>query len=116
MNGNDGDYILDGGNNNDAMNGGNGIDTADYSARAVTVTVTTGDATANDGSTNVDAATGTGPAVNNVALDVENVLGGSAADSLSGADLVNNVLTGNGGGDTLNGLSGDDNAERQRWQ
>jgi Ca2+-binding RTX toxin-like protein len=81
----------------DSLAGGAGSDTADYSARSGPVTVSF-DGRANDGE---------GGEADNVATDVENVNGGSAADTLSGSSAAN-VLNGNGGNDTLAGGDGGD--------
>src|SRR5207247_2151346 len=78
-----------------------GTDTVDYSARSFGVTVTTGDAMANDGQT-------LPPETDNVDSSIENVKGGSGGDTISGADAVANTLNGGGGDDTLNGLGGND--------
>src|SRR5439155_4973420 len=66
--------ILVGGLGADTLNGNAGTDTADYSARTNPVTVTL-DGAANDGES------GEGDLVS---VDVENVTGGSGADTLTG--------------------------------
>lgn len=96
LRGGDGDDLLDGGVGRDRMDGGDGSDTADYSNRssAVVMTVASGAL----GVTAVDEDT---------LISIENVLGGSAGDTLNG-DSGPNRLFGNGGRDTLNGNGGDD--------
>ncbi len=85
----------------DTMNGGahTVADTVDYSARTLAVTVTL-DGTGNDGDT-------AGSEADDVEVDVENVKGGTAADSLTGSSSAN-VLSGGAGGDTLVGGDGAD--------
>ena len=81
----------------DFLGGGTGIDTADYSARSVAVSVTL-DAVADDGQV------GEG---DTVAADVENLSGGGGDDRLTGSAAAN-LLVGGGGDDTLNGGDGAD--------
>jgi hypothetical protein len=83
------------------MNGGAGTDTVDYEGRSAKVTVTL-DGVANDG----EALEG-----DNVLRNVENVLGGTVGDDLSGDGDANtldggpgeDLVVGNGGGDILQG-------------
>jgi Ca2+-binding RTX toxin-like protein len=90
----------------DAMHGGDGTDTVDYSARAAPIGVSL------DGQPN-DGAGGEG---DNVFADVDHVKGGSGNDRLSGADgpqtldggAGDDVLTGGKGADSLNGGPGTD--------
>ena len=95
--------VLNGGAGNDTLDGGPGIvadtlsgsvgtDTVTYAARTAPVSVTLADATANEGEA------GENDAISNI----ENVLGGTAADTLIG-NGSSNLLSGNGGNDTLNG-------------
>ncbi|MDB5506415.1 MAG: hypothetical protein JWR75_1053 [Devosia sp.] len=97
--GNNGNDTLIGGAGKDALDGGAQIDTASYAEKAVTVTLTLAGAT---------AAT---VFINSVAEDsirnIESVIGGSAADILTG-DALANVLDGGAGNDTLNGGAGAD--------
>ena len=87
--------------------GGGGRDTADYAARHAPVTVTI-DGLANDGAA--------GERDDIVAVSVEDVIGGSAGDRLTGSARRNHLsggdgrdrLTGLGGGDTLDGGPGAD--------
>ena len=108
--GGQGDDTLNGGGGNDAfpaeatadgtdvLNGGDGIDTATYSARTDPLQLSLDDQP-NDGQTT--------SATDNVHSDVENLVGGSAADSISGSDQAN-TLDGGPGDDTIAGLAGDD--------
>ncbi len=81
----------------DTIIGGTGIDTVDYSGRSQPLTVV------------MDGLTPSGEAGESdlIALDVENVIGGSGNDSLTG-NAGDNQLEGRGGVDTLVGLGGDD--------
>jgi Ca2+-binding RTX toxin-like protein len=85
----------------DTMNGGAHVlgDTADYSARSLAVTVSL-DGVANDGIGGVTEA-------DDVEIDVENIKGGSGADSLTGSASAN-VISGGIGDDTLVGGDGND--------
>jgi Ca2+-binding RTX toxin-like protein len=98
LNGGGGNDTLVGDAGNDNLNGGGGVDTVSYVSAAGPVTVT------------LDGVGGDGEAAesDNIGLDVENVIGGSFADSLSGNASANR-LSGGLGGDTLNGLGGSDN-------
>lgn len=81
----------------DDIFGEDGVDTVDYSARANTVTVTLDSGAADDGES------GEGDDI----VTVENVLGGTGDDSLTG-NAGNNFLYGGPGDDDLYGLSGND--------
>ena len=93
------DVLKDGGTHWDDLAGGDGTDTADYSAHSGRVEIdlrlfdNQGEAGEND-----KIAT------------IENVTGGSAADALIGTDNAN-TLKGNGGNDALTGLNGVDRFE-----
>ncbi|MBJ7347600.1 MAG: calcium-binding protein [Thermoleophilaceae bacterium] len=95
LNGGNNNDTLDGGTGADALNGGAGTDTVTYASRSVAITVTV-NGTANDGAASE---------ADNVATDIENVVGGSSNDVLTGS-TGNNVLTGGPGNDTLNGGGG----------
>jgi Ca2+-binding RTX toxin-like protein len=77
----------------DSYDGGDGIDTLDYSAFTTAVNLTLKE----------DVTTYATDTIENV----ENVIGGSAADKLIG-NSRSNVLAGNAGNDTLKGMAGDD--------
>ncbi|WP_245283764.1 calcium-binding protein [Bradyrhizobium sp. URHD0069] len=81
------------GDGRDSYDGGDGIDTLDYSALNLAVNLTL-----KDGVTTYQTDT---------IENIENVIGGSAADKLTGNSL-DNVLTGNAGDDTLKGGAGND--------
>ena len=104
INGMDGDDIfLQGGdpNNagNDTIDGGNGIDTVDYSGRTAALTLVM------DGST---ASGDTGAGENDkIKPTVENIYGGSGADTITGT-TANNYIVGNAGADVISAGQGDD--------
>lgn len=82
----------------DVMSGLEGVDTVDYSARTVALTITMGDDTANDGDAELD----------NIKSDIENVLTGSGADNVTGNDLDNFLDLGTGAAQTVHCGNGDD--------
>jgi Ca2+-binding RTX toxin-like protein len=81
----------------DTFQGGDGRDTADYRTSTGGLTVSL-DGVPNDG------YSGEG---DNIQGDVENLVGGPAADMLTGSDAAN-TIDGGGGNDTLTALGGDD--------
>ncbi len=81
----------------DQLEGGDGIDTADFGARTKAVAVTMDDV-ANDGEKGENA---------DVRKSVENASGGAGDDVLVGTQAAN-VLVGNGGNDTITGGAGND--------
>lgn len=97
LDGGDGNDTLIGGAGNDTLTGGNGTDTADYSGASggVTLTLHAGSASA-DGDGGTDTLSG-----------IENVTGSAYADSITGSDGDNVIITGNGG-DTVAARSGND--------
>lgn len=102
-----GDDALVGGEGNDRLDGGDGVDTADYSAETAGVTLDLAAGTASGDGIGRDTLTG-----------VENVIGGSGDDVLSGNDLANRLDGGAGNdrilagaGDTVLGGAGDDIVE-----
>ncbi|HXU82053.1 MAG TPA: hypothetical protein VN914_11690, partial [Polyangia bacterium] len=79
----------------DVMDGGNGTDVVDYSARTMGINVTVGDGNANDGEAGE---------ADEVQSTIENVIGTSAADTISAAAdtaVVAHTFTGGDGDDTL---------------
>ena len=93
-----GSDVLAGRGGDDTLDGGTGAgDTADYSAAASSVVVDLG--------SGVASADGDGGS--DTLVSVENVIGSSLGDSLSG-DAGDNVLAGGGGSDVLAGRGGDD--------
>ncbi|MGH2686367.1 MAG: proprotein convertase P-domain-containing protein, partial [Actinomycetota bacterium] len=89
---------ISGGPGGDTFQGGTGFDTVDYSASAGPVTVTIGDGAPNDG------RSGEG---DEVAGDIEHVIGSGFDDRLTG-DGSAELLAGGRGSDRLTGLGGDD--------
>ncbi len=100
LHGDDGSDTLIGGLGDDLLDGGNdgSADTASYATATTSVVV---DLTVQDGSTDQD----TGGAGRDTLLDIENLVGGAADDTLTGND-VNNRLSGGLGKDTLTGAAG----------
>ncbi|MGL4961824.1 MAG: M10 family metallopeptidase C-terminal domain-containing protein [Inquilinus sp.] len=96
LNGGGGDDILFGGTGADQLNGSTGLDAASYefSAAAVTVSLTTGTGTGGD-------------AAGDTLTNVEKLIGSNFADTLTG-DANANDLRGGNGNDVLSGLDGDD--------
>ena len=97
LNGGNGGDTLDGGTGTDVLNGGAGGDTVSYALRATGVTVDL-DGVADDGTSGENDSIGS---------DVEDVIGGLGADTLTGNSAANN-LTGGMGNDTLEGGEGAD--------
>ena len=83
---------LHGGAGVDTLDGGEGMDTAHYSGSDAGVTVNLVDGTSSDGDT---------------LRSIENIIGSSHSDTLTGDDEENR-LTGGAGDDTLDGGAGDD--------
>ncbi|MEL7466528.1 MAG: hypothetical protein AAFN79_20815, partial [Pseudomonadota bacterium] len=109
--GDDGANRFEGGGGDDTLNGGFGDDTLDGGANGPN-----GDTASFEDATtavtvdlSIDGAQDTGAAGSDAFIDIENVAGGSAADSLTGDD-GDNILEGRGGDDTLNGGAGADAA------
>jgi hypothetical protein len=105
------------GPNADLMKGGAGIDTLDYSARALRQSVTLGDNEFNDGDpTDLAGLSSASLSGADKAVEIENVIGGTAKDTLAGSDDANTIdggkgpdtIEGRGGPDTLIGGDGDD--------
>ena len=104
----------DAGSGADLLEGGPGLDTADYSKRTVPLTLTEGDGP-NDGQ---DTGAGTGSEADDLA-SAETIDGGSAGDTIAGAEgdntlsggAGNDTLRGGGGTDTLRGGNGDDSLD-----
>jgi Ca2+-binding RTX toxin-like protein len=97
----------------DVLNGGDGNDTASYRSHFLAVTVDI-DGVADDGSSG-------GTEGDNVQTNVENVIGGSSGDTITGNNANNTLsglgssdnLIGAGGGDTLTGGNSNDTLEGQ---
>ena len=93
----DGDDVLDGGTGSDTIYGDNGNDTVSYASRSVAVTITLG------GSVNSGAAGENDTLIN----DIENAIGGSGNDTITG-DSGANTLSGGNGNDVIDGGTGTD--------
>ena len=91
--------LIRGGAGADILDGGGGVDTADYRDKTLAVVVTLGGA--------AGSAVRVGSATEDTIRNFENVLGGSAGDTLTGDDLAN-FLGGNDGADFLAGGLGND--------
>lgn len=106
ISGGDGDDFLRGGSGADSLDGGNGTDTVSYSERFDSVFISL-DGVQNDG---------TNDEFDNIATNVENLIGGRGDDELQGNGAANqlsggrgaDMLIGNDGPDAINGGSGTD--------
>lgn len=91
-----GDDVLIGGAGGDILDGGDGSDTVAFGTTPNSVTV------------DLAAGTSTGHALgNDTLISIENIIGGSGDDSLSGDDGANRI-DGGAGADTMTGRGGDD--------
>lgn len=93
----DGNDTLDGGLGTDTLTGGDGNDTADYASRTQNLTLDL-DGIADDGATGEN---------DRIDADIENLIGGSGNDRLTGNGVANS-LKGNAGNDSLDGALGKD--------
>jgi len=100
-NGGNDTFVLLGDNARDVINGGAGIDTADYSAATDNLSVTS----LNSGV--VVGGTGLTPDTSDTLTAIENFVAGAGNDSVTGSNVANS-LSGGGGNDTLNGGAGND--------
>ena len=91
-----GNDTLLGGNGNDTLDGGSGSDTASFSSSSAAITASL--------AVTVAQVTGAGT---DLLISIENLIGGSGADLLTG-DGGANQLEGGAGNDSLNGGDGDD--------
>jgi len=105
--GNSGDDVLIGGTGADTLNGGTGTDTASYAGSGAVVV-------------NLGAGTASGShAAGDSLISIENLIGGTGADSLTGTTSSNQILGGAGndsifgdsGNDTLDGEAGNDSID-----
>jgi hypothetical protein len=97
-----GDDTLKGYGGQDELDGGMGSDTADYSDKTVDVVVTL------NGGTDTTVMVASNP--EDTIRNIENLIGGSVADTLTG-DSLDNVFRGGPGVDTLDGAGGLDTAD-----
>lgn len=91
-----GNDTIVGGAGADVIDGDNGIDTVDYSAQVLGINVNLNSGSASGGDANGDTL-----------IQIENVIGGSGNDIITGA-AGNNELHGGAGNDTLDGAGGND--------
>ena len=91
--------LFRGGAGFDTIDGGGGGDTADYSDKTKNIVVTL--------ALGANATVVVGGTGEDVIRNIENIIGGSGHDSLTG-DGANNALTGGAGDDTLTGGAGKD--------
>jgi Ca2+-binding RTX toxin-like protein len=88
-------------NDSDVLIGGPGVDTADYHDSTANLTLSL------DGKANDQAVGDPSLGVDNIHADVENVIGGTKNDRITGSAAANR-LTGGAGNDMLIGLDGKD--------
>ena len=86
----------------DILDGGAGSDTADYSEKSASVAVTLNGATF--------ATVTVGGTAEDTIRNIENIIGGTGADTLTG-DAADNVFAGRAGKDVLDGGAGNDTAD-----
>ena len=103
LRGGDGNDILEGMAGADVLDGSNGIDTASYAHATSTVVASLTTTSFSAG----PAVSISGDAVGDTYSSIENLTGGSFADTLIG-DVTGNTLTGGAGNDVLEGLAGAD--------
>ena len=89
----------------DVLDGGLGVDTASYVEKTTAVVVTL------NGASNATVTVG-GVAEDTIS-NIENVIGGTAADTLTG-DALDNLLQGGAGNDTMTGGGGNDTFLRRQ--
>lgn len=106
LTGNAGNDTLNGGLGNDLLNGGTGIDTADYSNITVCGTTYSGATAGVRVNLNLGVQNTVGAGIDNL-VSIENVVGSSFSDILTG-NAGANVLNGGSGNDTLTGGAGRD--------
>ncbi len=102
LSGGDGDDILSGGAGQDVLDGGDGSDTASFSDKILAVTV----ALANG----APVVAKVGGVAEDTLINIENIIGGTGNDVLTG-DALANRFTGGGGKDVIDGKSGADTAD-----
>lgn len=113
INGNAGDDTLIGGAGDDSINGGDGVDTVDYSGADLPPAITLLTATDAGITLTLDGANaalvnpGDTDAGADQLMNVENIIGTSAKDTLTG-DGSDNLISGGAGDDTIAGGAGND--------
>jgi Ca2+-binding RTX toxin-like protein len=96
------------GGGDDTLYGGSGIDTADFSRSLTALGTDSSTFTPNTTAVNVNLATGTATGLGTDRLfDIENVIGGGGADTITGSD-GSNLLDGGAGSDLISGGVGTD--------
>lgn len=100
-NGGNDTFVLHGDNARDDIQGGVGVDTVDYSAATADLSVNLGAFGV------VVGGTGSTTALSDTLSSIENFIGGSGNDSITGS-AAGNRLSGGGGNDTLTGGAGAD--------
>ncbi|WP_263833874.1 beta strand repeat-containing protein [Sulfurospirillum oryzae] len=103
LSGGDGNDTLTGNTDGDVLDGGNGVNLADYSARTQNLTVDLSLSSKNIFITGTTATTTNSDTLSNI----QNVTTGSGNDTLTG-NSSNNILTGGAGDDTFIGGAGND--------
>src|SRR5262249_55421926 len=98
LTGSKGDNVIEGGAGADELNGGGGNDTANYDISGTGVQIVLG------ATGNFTTATG-GDAAGDTATGIQNLIGSTHADQLTG-NAGNNVIEGGAGADMLNGGGG----------
>jgi len=107
MSGLAGNDRLNGGVGNDRLDGGTGIDTADYSSGVLGGQSFTGATAGVTVNLNLTGAQATGGAGSDTLVSIENLIGTTFTDVLSG-NSANNVLLGLAGNDQIFGNAGSD--------
>jgi Ca2+-binding RTX toxin-like protein len=107
--GNAGDNILHGGGGNDTIYGGAGSDTANYSRLTSDLSIALGGASGKDLVTTISYQAD-GKQNFETLREIENIIGGSGDDAITG-DNQSNFLSGGLGNDTLDGGGGTDTAD-----
>lgn len=107
--GDDGNDLIKGDAGSDAIDGGTGFDTVDYSASRAYGTLRDYLSGATPDGVQVNLQTGTGGlgAAGDTYVSIENVIGSSYRDKITGSD-DDNVLSSGGGNDTVVGGAGND--------
>jgi Ca2+-binding RTX toxin-like protein len=99
--------VLIGGAGPDDLTGGDAVDMVRYDDHSETLTVTMGNSATDDGGTTDEGVVNAVTRRDDVKADVELLVGGSAADNLTGTPRAN-AIAGGPGADTLNGGDGND--------
>ncbi|NBT06222.1 MAG: proprotein convertase P, partial [Betaproteobacteria bacterium] len=98
---------LDGRGGSDTIDGGLGFDTVEYNQATGNIVVDLTQGKALDDGQGVGTASPGAAIEQDILISIENVIGGSGNDSITG-DAMANELSGEAGDDTLSGEAGDD--------